>query len=420
MSKSFILTGLISYDPEKAFNGYTLYAPMQLPTPKWNGVYSEPSYAYLIDMKGNEVHRWHLPCPPGLHGVLLQSGHLLVSGIDGNRDDPDKPGSAPGYKYRMGGAAGYLFELDWEGNILFQYHDPYMHHYFDKLPSGNYIYVQWEKMPEAMRKDIRGGIKDSEFTEEDGTLTMFADNFIEINPKGKILWEWHAVDHLDFDKDIIGPIHGRGEWTHYNDVHFFMDENGREKLITTGRHVDCMHIIDRESGAIQKRIGSVSYLDPETGCLEYRRSSGPITPQGITTLGGPHAAHVIPEGYPGAGNYLVYDNGMYGDSSRAVEYSKDSTTENPIVAWESCQGVIGRRHYSNFISGVQRLPNGNTLICDGAMGRFFEIAAGTYNEIVWEYVNPHTPDPLHNGTVFRAHRYGPDYCTQFNTLPGPN
>ena len=151
---------------------------MQVTTPNWSGLYSEPSYAYLIDMKGNEVHKWQLPCPPGLHGVLLESGNLLMAGIDGDRDDPDKPGSAPGYKYRMGGASGYLFELDWEGNILFQYHDAYMHHDFDKLPNGNYIYVQWVKIPEETRENIRGGIKDSEFIEEDGTLTMFADKSV--------------------------------------------------------------------------------------------------------------------------------------------------------------------------------------------------------------------------------------------------
>ena len=29
-------------------------------------------------------------------------------------------------------------------------------------------------------------------------------------------------DHLDVDKDIIGPIHSRGEWTHCNDIDFFI------------------------------------------------------------------------------------------------------------------------------------------------------------------------------------------------------
>jgi hypothetical protein len=320
----------------------------------------------------------------------------------------------------MGGAAGYLFELDWEGNIVFQYHDPYMHHDFDKLPNGNYIYIHWEKVPVQKIKEIRGGIRGSEFVEDDGTTLMFTDRLIEINPQGEIVWDWHAVDHLDVDKDIIGPVHNRDEWTHFNDIHFFLDDAGREKLITTGRHLDCLLIIDKKTGDIEKRLGAFSFLDPETGHIEFRKTAGPMVPQGIATLGGPHTAHVIPEGCPGVGNYLVYDNGMYADTSRAVEFSKDSTSENPIVAWESCQGTLGRKHYSNFISGVQRLPNGNTLICDGAMGRFFEIAAGTHDEVVWEYVNPHLPDKVFNGAVFRAHRYGPDHCPQLKALAQPD
>ena len=42
--------------------------------------------------------------------------------------------------------------------------------------------------------------------------------------------------------------------------------------------------------------------------------------------------------------------------------------------------------YSAFISGAQRLPNGNTLICEGAKGRVFEVTPK--REIVWDFVNP--------------------------------
>ena len=74
MSKSFIVTGLISYDPKKAFNGYTLYAPMQLPTPKWNGLYSEPSYAYLIDMNGIESQSL---CRLDIMDVIIQEQRFI-------------------------------------------------------------------------------------------------------------------------------------------------------------------------------------------------------------------------------------------------------------------------------------------------------------------------------------------------------
>ena len=68
--------------------------------------------------------------------------------------------------------------------------------------------------------------------------------------------------------------------------------------------------------------------------------------------------------------------------------------------------------YSSMISGCQRLPNGNTLICEGAKGRFFEVTAR--GEIVWEYINPFFFElgrrHGHTNQVFRAHRYGPDYA----------
>jgi len=61
-------TGVIIYNPEKAFNGYTLFS---MGSPK--GIiepYGKPHSAYLIDMSGNVVHKLVLPFPSGLDGVL--------------------------------------------------------------------------------------------------------------------------------------------------------------------------------------------------------------------------------------------------------------------------------------------------------------------------------------------------------------
>ena len=49
--------------------------------------------------------------------------------------------------------------------------------------------------------------------------------------------------------------------------------------------------------------------------------------------------------------------------------------------------------FSSFISGAQRLANGNTLICSGANGTVFEVTPE--KEIVWKYVNP-----VKDGTPF--------------------
>jgi hypothetical protein len=46
--------------------------------------------------------------------------------------------------------------------------------------------------------------------------------------------------------------------------------------------------------------------------------------------------------------------------------------------------------YGCFVSGAERLENGNTLINEGPKGRFFEVTPG--GEIVWEYWNPYRGD----------------------------
>jgi hypothetical protein len=48
--------------------------------------------------------------------------------------------------------------------------------------------------------------------------------------------------------------------------------------------------------------------------------------------------------------------------------------------------------HSSFISSARRLPNGNTLICEGMDGRLFQVTPK--GAIVWEYVNPHFGRPL--------------------------
>lgn len=76
--------------------------------------------------------------------------------------------------------------------------------------------------------------------------------------------------------------------------------------------------------------------------------------------------------------------------------------------------------YSQNISGAQRLTNGNTLICEGATGTFFEVTKEL--KMVWRYVNPVvSAGPLAQGapipggqegqenSVFKIRRYAPEY-----------
>jgi hypothetical protein len=101
------------------------------------------------------------------------------------------------------------------------------------------------------------------------------------------------------------------------------------------------------------------------------------------------------------GRYIVPESGPFGPAE-------------PVWKYES-PGAF----YSNFISGAERLENGNMFICQGRDGRFFEVTPD--GEIVWEYWTPYSgtvtladgsqPHPVRNFTyaVFRATKIPPDH-----------
>ena len=68
------------------------------------------------------------------------------------------------------------------------------------------------------------------------------------------------------------------------------------------------------------------------------------------------------------------------------------------------------KFYSDYVSSAQRLPNGNTLITNGAVGQFQEVTPD--NEIVWEYISPwYNPNGKFN-LVYRCYRAPYDYVPQ--------
>ena len=89
--------------------------------------------------------------------------------------------------------------------------------------------------------------------------------------------------------------------------------------------------------------------------------------------------------------------------------------ETNEITWEY-RGEPAISFYSYNISSAERLPNGSTLICEGAPGRIFEVTPS--QDIVWEYINPfflrvnrpNRGNPSnYTNSVFRAHRYGPGH-----------
>jgi len=69
------------------------------------------------------------------------------------------------------------------------------------------------------------------------------------------------------------------------------------------------------------------------------------------------------------GNYVMMENKRLGPKEPEWKYIAKDTIS----------------FYSGFISGAERMKNGNTFINEGAKGRFFEVTPN--GDIVWEFLN---------------------------------
>ena len=354
--------GLIHYNPQQAYRGYTLVTNL-------NGQESR-----LIDMKGRICHRWR--SDRGIsYSYLLPNGNLLLRTGPAGQEVSFMQHPATELLPRGGRTvSGAILELDWDGNVVWEYRYPLLHHDFERLPNDNTLVLAWELIPEEIARQVKGGHDDGE------GRGMLGDVVREVTPSGDVVYEWTSWDHLDFDEDRICFLEGREEWTHQNALNVTSDGD----LLVSFRQTDTVGIVDKASGEFRWKWGR-----------------GNISHQHHPTM-------------LANGNVLLFDNGPHKRGfthSRVIEVDP-GTSE---VAWEY-RGDPPISFYSYHISGAERLPNGNTLICEGAPGRIFEVTPS--GEIVWEYINPFLGDSGFGvggsvsgqaNSVFRAHRYGYDH-----------
>ncbi len=90
----------------------------------------------------------------------------------------------------------------------------------------------------------------------------------------------------------------------------------------------------------------------------------------------PHMPTMLPNG-----RMLIFDNGADRGYSRVLEI--DPRTKE--IVWEY-KADPPTRFFTKGRGSNQRLPNGNTLICESERGRAFEVTPE--GEIVWEFWNP--------------------------------
>jgi hypothetical protein len=353
--------GLRACDRERAFPGYTLFAPQ-----------SGGGKVYLIDLDGNLAHTWQMPYPPGNYGYLTDRGTYFYNGKiveDTERFISKKPWKG-----------GVALEADWNGRVLWEVRHPDHHHDAIRLRNGNVLFICLAQLPQHLGIRVKGGRHGTEHNGE-----MYADYLVELTTDGQSRWEWRSWEHLDPETDCITALQDeREEWTHANGLAELPNGN----IAVSFRQISTVIIIDRKTNGIIWKLGA-------------------------PPLSGQHAPMPVHNG-----NLLLFDNGPHRldhtmPFSRVIEV--DLATKQ--IVWKYQE----RREYEFFsprISNAQRLPNGNTLICEGDFGRLFEVTSK--GELVWEYVNPYFGDGPNgtNNRVFRAYRYSDEEIDRAKSRAG--
>jgi len=353
--------------------------------------------AYLIDRQGDLVNTWALAGRPGNSVYLLEGGNLLATyTIEGT--------------FRGGGIGGGVELLTWDGAEVWSFElasdHAHLHHDVEMLPNGNVLMISWESKTRA--EALAAGLSANQLPVSG---EVWSEMILEYNPDlDQVVWEWHLWDHvLPFgqsatqhpEKIDLAYASNRqsSDWWHLNAIDYSAD---LDQIVVSSRNVSEIWIIDHDLTTAEA-TGSAGDLLYRYGNPEAYGASG------IQGLLHQHDSEWLDEN-----TLLVFDNGdpELRPYSRVLELdlpdygsSLSSRVLTAQVVWQypNEQDVSRDTLFADHISGAQRLESGNTLICSGTEGRFFEVTPE--GATVWEYVNPYTStgrDGKESNEVFRC------------------
>lgn len=334
-------SGVVIHNRKRAWAGYSLFCSRNTPE------------AYLIDMNGKVVHMWaerSMGKKATWVGAHLQpDGTLLV--IE---------------KLRR------MMLLDWSSKVIWS--APFRGHH-----DINYSPVH--KRVHAVTADIRL---------YKGVWSRFPI-ITDLTPEGEFISSWASYDHMDEIKEKF-------------DTAAFLDRalelpNFKRRM---NRYYDIFHMntitVLGESALSDnpafrpgnllicfRNVNQIATMDPITKEILWVWGQG--------ELDWPHHPTLLENG-----NILVFDNGTRRGHSRVVEM-------DPLkkkIVWEYKDDPPEKFH-CRFRGSSQRLPNGNTLICDGQSGRGFEVTSRGVK--VWEFLHPEVSEEGHRAVMYRMLRY---------------
>jgi len=471
---------LMQRNDSRAFPGYTLVAP-QL-----------SRNTYLIDMQGRVVRKWESNYTAGQDAYLLENGHLLRAGQVSSEEQLFTGAAAGGRVQEFTWDGQLVWDFKFHNEKQISHHDVarlpngnvllivweiktaaetiaagrrpesvtgawLADSVVEIRPTGKATgEVVWEWHAWDHRIQDRDSSKANHGPAADHPelidINFGQDHFLAFPRAGQSPEEdaqkkknLNALRSLGY----MGSPSARAnrgvipDWTHVNAVAYNAD---LDQIMLTVRSFNEFWIIDHSTTSAEA-AGHTGGRSGKGGDLLYRWGN-PLA-YGVGTkanqqLFAPHDAHWIPRGRPGAGHVLVFNNGVGrpgGDYSSVDELvlpvdGRGGYVREPGTAWGPKEPVWrftapSKTEFSAWImSGSQRLPNGNTLICVSTIGMIFEVTP--LKRVVWVYTYDGEGGSMPGGSglrpaglglppgafsvsgfsrvVFRAYRYAPDYA----------
>ena len=335
--------------------------------------------AFLIDMGGNEVHRWARSFKEAFPGLPEATGewydqshwrnywrrvHLFPNGemlalFEGNG----------------------LIKIRWDSQVIWAINDMF-HHDMEVTADGR-IFVLNRRLATFDK------INDGEPILEDLITVLDKD--------GRALETYSVVKMLIDSEfaDLIKHIPRMGDCFHTNTLEVLDGRwAAKSPVLKAGNVLLSMRMFD-----------TIMIADLEARKIVWAQKPGIWAKQHQPTL-------------IGNGHMLLFNNVL--EEKETAGYDASSVIEfDPVtmqVVWEY-KGTEAIPFFSNHSGSNQRLRNGHTLITESAPGRAFEVTP--QGEIVWEFVNPHRSgkNKEYTATLLELIRISPqDYQPFFDHL----
>ncbi len=387
---AFIFLSCAVVAQAQVLDGHMLYNTMNSTTTR------------LITNEGQTINTWYCTARVAYMPYLMPDSTIW------------RPGQASGASMRGAAYGGRIEQYNWNGTVIKEFlwsnQNHQQHHDIQPMPNGNVLVVSWERKTreeaQAMgRVNISG--------------EMWPLEIIDYDPLGdSVVWEWHVWDHLIQDVDPGKPNYGviaehpelldinlgrlgeddpppTGDWIHANAIDY---NEARDEIVFCSHHMHELYVIDHSTTTEEAR-GHSGGNSGMGGDILYRWGNPQNYDRGNSgdrRFYVVHGVNWIDPEFPGEGNIFIFNNGDRPGSGN--DYSSVEEIIPPVdsnghyyIAPDSAYGPEEPvwiysdpgTFYSNHLSGAFRLPNGNTIACEGTSGHVIEVTPA--GQIVWQY-----------------------------------